>query len=479
MKKVFSSIICLLVFSMAFGKTVQIISFNDFHGAVAPNGSNPGMAKFVTAVKQQAEKYPESTVIVSAGDNYQGTALSVLTYGAPVNEMLKELKITASAVGNHEFDWGINEIKKWSKDGDFPFIAANIVNRKTGKTVSWAKPYVIANINGTKVAFIGLTTLESAFKTKKENVQNLTFLNPAKALQKWIDYLKAGKAPEGKPDAIIAVCHIASYQDSGSTITGESLQEMCKNVKGIDAIITGHSHELVCGKLNNIPVIQAYKYGRSLGILDLEFNEENSLVKVTPHTYSVTKNIADLKDDPEAEAIFTKYNNMLKKIDKTIAVAEDKLEHDNHYKGVSPLGALVCKIMADSTDSQIGITNGGGLRCNLKKGNITVSNIYELMPFDNYVVTCDLTGKQLKEIIEHGLFNPDPDTGDAQFYGIKVYYNSKAPYNNRIESMTLLDGTPVEMNKTYKVAATDFIVNGGDQYDFKGAANEKKHSYYT
>ena len=469
------SLLTLVVVNPLTAKTIKVITFNDFHGAVAESGSNPGMSKFATAVKKQTNETLYPTVLVSGGDNYQGSAVSILTYGAPVNEMMKELKVSASAVGNHEFDWGIDKIKTWTKEGGFPYLAANIIDKTTGKPVEWAKPYLIVDIDDVKIAFIGLTTLESAFKTAKENVKNLEFTDPATTLQKWIDYLNSGKDGLKKPDVIIALTHIAAYQDEKTgKITGKSLTEICSKVKGLDAFIAGHSHELVSGYLNKIPVIEAYKYGRALGELTIQLSKDNKLEKIIPSTISVTKEIPTLEEDPQTKAIYEKYNLALEKIDKVIGTAENKFNHDNHYKGVSPLGEYVCKAMANQTESQIAVTNGGGLRCSIGPGDITISKIYELMPFDNYLVTMDLKGKDLKRVIEHGLFNPDPDTGDAQFYGVKVYYNRNAPYMNRIESMTLLDGTPVEMNKYYKVATVDFLLDGGDQYDFKGAKDIKK-----
>ncbi|MCF7792198.1 MAG: 5'-nucleotidase C-terminal domain-containing protein [Victivallales bacterium] len=460
------------------GKTVQVITFNDFHGSMTQKGSNPGMAKFTTAVKEQSSEYPDSTIVVSGGDNYQGTVLSILTYGAPVNKMMKELHVAVSAVGNHEFDWGIDKIPKWSRNGGFEFLAANIVNKNTGRPVKWAAPYKIIKKDNARIAFIGLTTLESAFKTSKKNVRNLKFIDPAASLQKWVDYLRSGKAAEGKPNAIIAVTHIASYQNTkNGKITGRSITEICSKVKGIDAVITAHSHKPVSGYLNGIPVIQAYKYGRELGILKIQLDNNNRLEQIIPHLVSVTDKISNLKNDPEAEKIYKKYDTELKKFDKNIAVAQNKIIHDNHYKGVSPLGRLVCKILTDKTDSKIAVINGGGLRTGLNKGKVTISEIYKLMPFDNYVVTLKLKGRDLKRVIEHGLFNPDPDTGDAQFYGIQVYYNSHAPYMRRIESMTLLDGTPIKMDKYYKVATVDFMLEGGDQYDFSGAKDV--HNTYT
>src|SRR3712207_8371142 len=98
------------------------------------------MAKMVGYAKEAVSKNP-NTIIVSGGDNYQGTAMSNLTYGAPVSAMMKAMNVTASAVGNHEFDWGVTLMNKWQKDGGFNFLAANIYDSKTNTPVSWSKPY--------------------------------------------------------------------------------------------------------------------------------------------------------------------------------------------------------------------------------------------------------------------------------------------------------------------------------------------------
>lgn len=106
-------------------KVIDIISFNDFHGALDSGGKTPGMAKFVGAVKEYKKANP-NTIVVSGGDNYQGTAMSNLTYGKPVSEMFKEIGLVASAIGNHEYDWGTKYMDTWQKDGGFEFLACNI-----------------------------------------------------------------------------------------------------------------------------------------------------------------------------------------------------------------------------------------------------------------------------------------------------------------------------------------------------------------
>ena len=467
-----TSFLTLLLSVTLFAKTIEVITFNDFHGSFAedtsPKGKDVGMEKFVTAVKNEVKNCNGNDIIVSAGDSYQGSAISVLTKGSPVSDMMKEIHVSASAVGNHEFDWGIDCFNEWQIDGGFPFLAANIINTKTKKPVKWAKPYIIVIRDGVKVAFIGLATIETPFATSKKNLKNIEFTDPAKAAQQWIDFLNAGKDKAGKPDVIIALTHIPSYQsEPGAKITGPEINNLCNNTKGLNAVISGHSHKIVSGKINNVSIVQAYCNGRALGILKIELTNDNKLVNITPSVIEVYKNKSKLQKDKEATKILEKYLARIKKLDQPIGRADGDLLKDENGNSISVIGAWVTKTMAEHTCSQIAVINSGGVRTGLNSGNITISEMYGLMPFDNTVVTMKLSGKDLKRVIEHSL------DGMGEFYGLKVHYDSSAVKGKQIVSMNLLNGKPIEMNKYYRVTTLDFAYNGGDRFDFAGAKDVK------
>jgi 2',3'-cyclic-nucleotide 2'-phosphodiesterase (5'-nucleotidase family) len=472
-KTIAASFLILFITVSLFAKTIEVISFNDFHGRLeedaSPRGKDVGMEKFVTAVKNEVKECSGNAILVSAGDSYQGSAITVLTKGAPVSDMMKEIHVAASAVGNHEFDWGIDSFNKWEKDGDFPFLAANIINKKTNKPVKWAKPYLIIKKDGVKVAFIGLATIETPFVTAKKNIKTIDFIDSVKATQQWIDFLNAGKDETGKPDVIIALTHIASYQDKpGAKITGKEINDLCSKTKGLNAVISGHSHKIVCGYINNIAVVQAYSNGRALGILKIDLSDNNKLEKIIPSVMAIYKNKDKLQKDKEATKIYSKYLEQMKKLDKPVGKTTGDLLKNESGDHISGIGAWVTKAMAEQTDSQIAVVNSGGLRTGLKAGNITVTDMYGLMPFDNTILTMELSGRDLKRVMEHSL------NGTGEFYGLKVHYDSNAPIGEQIVSMTLLNGKPIEMNKDYTVVTLDFAFDGGDKFDFSGAKNVKK-----
>ena len=464
-------LLILLTVATLFAKSIEIISFNDFHGALKEDtyfkGKNVGMAKFVTAIKKLEKTYRYHTVLVAGGDNYQGSAMSILTKGKPVSEMFKELHVAASAVGNHEFDWGIKYFKIWGHDGDFPFLAANIINKKTRKSVTWAKPYFIVEKDGVKIAFIGLATIETPFTTAKKNIENLTFTDPVKATRHWIDFLKAGKAKEGKPDVIIALTHIPSFQNKPySKITGPEINVLCRETKGLDAVISAHSHKIVCGYINHIPVIQAGSHGQDLGVLKITLNKNCKLEKITPFVLRIYKEKNRLKEDKKASEIYKKYLKKIKHIDKVIGKARTNL-FNNFNNGITSLSAWATKTMVEQTGAQVAVINSTALRGGIRAGNIALLHMYNVMPFENTIVTMKVSGKDLKRIVGHRL------PGLGQFYGLEVHYDSKISRGNKIVSMSLLNGKPVEMNKYYTLASLDFLYNGGSHYDFSGAKDVK------
>ena len=456
----FLLILSSISFVLAAEKEIVILSINDFHGALAPAGKNAGAVKLVDALKTEKAKNPEGTIIVSAGDNYQGSAMSNLMYGEPVSAVFKEMGIELSAVGNHEFDWGINRINKWAEDGEFTFVCTNIYDKSTNQPVDWAEPFAIIEREGIKVGFVGLATPETAYKTLKANVENYEFRDPVEIITEWVPKVKDAGA-----DIIIALTHLGSFQDKEGNITGEA-SDLCA-IDGVDAVISAHTHQRVCGLVNGKPLVQAYKYGRSFGKLTFIFDENNKLVSAEPFLDNLYERADTLKDDANMLAIYGKYEEELNPVlGKILGKTTVDLGHDR-YAGPSLLGEWVCEIMKDKAGVQIAMTNGGGLRTDVPAGEITAGKLYEVMPFDNTLYTMKLSGADVKANIEHGIMNDD--IGWVQIAGVRVTYNPGAEAGNRITSMVLEDGTPIEMDKYYTVVTNDFMFTGGDKYNFENS----------
>ena len=450
-------------------KYIDIFSFNDFHGNVLESGKNIGAAKLAGVLKEyKAREYEYYGVVpVAAGDLYQGTAISNIKYGVPVTDMLKEIGLVASAIGNHEYDWGADRIPGWAKDGGFEFLAANIVKKADNKPVEYANPYKIVEQKGIKIAFIGIAAQETAEKTLAANVKDIKFLNPVEVLPNYVKEVKAKGA-----DVVVVLAHSAANQDSKTkVITGEAAD--IAKVDGVDAVVSGHNHAFVSGTVDRsgkaIPVVQGGYNGRGLGALRFIFDSQDNFMGVEQSVKELYKDVAILPVDEAVAAKIKAHNDELAPMmEELVTTTEKELSHEDRNSAVTPLGVIVAETMRQIAGTQIGLTNGGGIRRTLAAGDITVGDMYEILPFDNTLVTVKVTGEELVKIIEHGI-NTD-GFGWGQFAGIKVWYDVET---GKVSSIRLNDGSKIDPKAEYSVVINDFMLTGGDGYDFSEATNAK------
>lgn len=287
-------------------KVIDILTINDFHGNIMEDEKNPGAAKLIGYVKEKKANNP-NTIIVSAGDNYKGSKISNSTYGKPVSEMFRSMGLVASAVGNHEFDWGVDKIPIWAEDGAFDFLAANIFNVETGELVKWVKPYKMVEVDGVKIAFVGLSHPDTPMFTKAKYTKGLVFIDPVAIAKEWVNLLKEGKTKEGVPDVIIALTHLDSEVNPITREIKGKAVELAK-IEGIDGIISGHSHKVVVGKVNDVPIVQAYYNGLAIGVLSIKLDKNNRIIDIEPSVELIYKRIEELPIDSNLEAHFSFIN---------------------------------------------------------------------------------------------------------------------------------------------------------------------------
>lgn len=437
---------------------IDIFSVNDFHGALSENGKNPGMAKLAGFLREEIAKNPAGSILVSAGDMFQGTPESNLLYGKPVVEAMNELGFAAMAIGNHEFDWGISVLQERIVQSRFPYLAANIIDKATGRSASFVKPYSFIERKGIKIAIIGLATPETATKTNPKYSKNYVFADPAKIVNRLIPDLKLQGA-----NIIIILSHLGSEMDEDQKITGEAA-DLARQVTGIDAIISGHTHRKVAGTVNSIPIVQAAYNGRSIGKISLYFSKNSNAVINTEYKV-VELSPSNLTPDKAVQAIVDKVQQEVAPVKtKVLGYTTYGLEHEKFTHSV--LGQWVTDTMRHNAKADIAFENGGGLRAGIPAGPITLGNLYQVVPFDNTLVTVELTGKQVIEVLEHGIYNKQ--IGMVQFSGIQVEYDIALTDNKKIAKVTLSDGSNLNLTKKYKVVTNDFMAQGGDGFTMFG-----------
>ncbi|HYE83476.1 MAG TPA: 5'-nucleotidase C-terminal domain-containing protein [Clostridia bacterium] len=443
---------------------ISLITVNDFHGAMTGDAKNPGISKLVAYLKNEEKANKNGTLILSAGDMFQGTADSNLLYGKSVVTAMNEAGFDAMVLGNHEFDWGLDKLKARIAESDFPYLGANLIDKATGKTADFIRPYTIVEKNGIKVGIIGIVTPETATKTKPEMVAPFEFRNPAEVVNALVPEVKAAGA-----DVIVVLSHLGALQDSKTgAITGEAA-DLAKAVTGVDAIIAGHTHANVSGFVNNIPVVANNYNGRSIGHIDIFMDAAAK---------TVSKRVPYLDGSAVKAMEDSRVTGWYAYIQKTIAPIKNEVlgnatadfPHSPKDTQTTLLGNWATDIMRKEVNADIAIQNGGGLRRDLPAGVVTMGLLYEIMPFDNTLFTMDLTGAQVKAAIEHGIMSADFNPG--QFSGLMVKYDSTKPAGERIVEIKLADGTALEDDKLYKVVTNDFQADGGDKYTmFKDGQN--------
>jgi uncharacterized repeat protein (TIGR02543 family) len=403
--------------------------------------------------------------------------------------MFKDLNVQYSAVGNHEFDWNtdlntaIKNFEQWQSDSGMKYLASNIVLKSDGSIPSFVQPYAVQTINGIKVGFVGVATQETPSIVSAKCVEPYNFLNPVAAAQPYINQLRTPvgqTAPNGKPglgcQVVIALTHLGSYDSSATgALTGAKLNgvdeliNFANNTTGLDAIISGHSHQNVNAYASNangkqIPVIQAYYNGRSIDKLRI-IEDSNGNFNVYPYLrmLSVAGVKTSLTPDPVVAQLITDADNALAPLLNS-AVGITGQQNTITDKSLLPGWSnqvVYNYILRTTATPTIIITNAGGWRDATPFGpNLTVRDLYNIMPFDDQLMTMDMKGSDLINMITGNLkANPANPLGSAP---VVTGVSTTAPYT------VTATGQPIDPNATYRVMTTDFTYTGGDNYGFPG-----------
>jgi 5'-nucleotidase / UDP-sugar diphosphatase len=460
-RKFFAGLLFLLLGFAALAapapQKVTILFFNDIHGYLEPftvkQGDKQievgGIARIATLAKKiraENEQAGAKTLFLVAGDILQGTPMSTQFTGKPDIECLNKMGVNAMTVGNHEFDFGLKNFLALKKQAAFPFLSSNLVWKQSGQLV--AEPYARFKISEkVYLTVIGATTPEMITITKSMNTSRLDALNPVDTVNKFFR-ASAKKGP------VILLSH-------NKHVTDEAI---AKKSPGLVAIIAGHDHLLfnppeMVGK---VPVFQAFEKGRYLGRLDLQVDTITGRTALASYQYMPIT--ADIALDPEIKQIVDSYAAQLDAKFKQV-IGENKTYLNGERGRVryeeTNLGDFVADVIRESTGADAALINGGSLRASIDQGPVTVEAVFRTMPYPDELQVLELTGKELLEVLTRSVkgLREDEDGGFLDVSGTRFKIEGKAP-----EDVTI-GGKPLELEKNYKVAVTDFLASGGDGYN--------------
>lgn len=428
---------------------ITIFYWNDFHASFHPYRSSfdpespfvSGSAYFSSWL-DSLKKRSDNSILVCAGDELMGTPLSTLTSGKAEFEILNIIRPDVFELGNHEFDYGLENLRSLIDFAEFPIVCANVIYEETDTAL--VPPYLILQKGKAKLAFLGLNTETLKQVVVEKGTVGLKVKSAKKTLEKYLDSL------DKETDLIVLVSHMGIEKD----------KKIAKMVKGIDIIIGGHSHTFLFYPkvINQTVICQAGSKGRYIGKLDLVVDLEKD--RLINYEGRLIETLND-KVSPN-RAIQKKIDLLEKKLAPYLDSVIGKLltPWKRSFEGESNLGNWEADVMREHTNSDVAFINSGGMRKDLPKGQIKVRDIWEINPFSDHFVSFYLTGKQLLNVLE---LNSSFDYVLMQVSGVKYSYDSRRPKGERVIDVSI-DEKPLLPNKRYKVAINDYMLDHLEKY---------------
>ncbi len=420
---------------------------------LGPTNPWEGIAYLASRVERLRQEKP--SLLLAAGDMIYGNSWASLFQGKSVIELMNAMRFDAMGVGNHEFDFGPALAEKRFSEARFPVLGANV------EGLPLLKPYVIKKLGGVKVAIIGVVTEDTHLFAHPRKLAGLKFISPEAALNRYLTKLRE------EADIIVVLSHLGHPVD----------RWLAEKVTGIDVIVGGHSHTKILQPelIGHTIVVQAWEHAKALGVLDLTV-KDGKIVKFAGHLEEIKP--ASGKADKKVQQIVTKYTRQLDSI-LNAAVGETAVDLDGEQVRVreTNLGDLITDIMRQAAGADVAIINGGSIRASLPKGKIKMKDIYSVLPFDNYLVSLKLTGRQIKDALEEGISGVGERAGKfPQVSGLSFTYRRSAPPGSKIQEI-IIGNQPLVLDKEYLVATNDFLAAGGVGYKVFAEASQTAGDY--
>ncbi len=451
---------------------VTILHTNDHHGNFWTNRKGEGgmaaQKTLVDKIRSEVKKAGGVLLVLSAGDINTGIPESDLQDAKPDIIAMNAIGYDAMAVGNHEFDNPLNIQRSQRALANFPFIAANIFDKRTQKPLF--SSHKIFKFQELDIAVAGLLTEDTAIQGNPEILKRIAIKPAISTARNLIPKLKK------KADMIIALTHMGYYKDGqhGGNAIGDVT--LARSVDGIDVIVGGHTHEELhtADIQNNTIIVQAGQWGRYLGRLDLTFLNGsvylegyrllpiNLKKKIEKDGKTISVFIEpEIKQDQRLLAKMKRFNKAgSKQLEIKVGSVDGQLlgERKIIRSRETNLGNLITTAMLKKTGADVAIFNSGSIRASIDQGEITYKEILIVQPFSNTICMVTLNGSELKEYLTV-ITGKEPGTGAfAQLSGVEMLIKEDKIINVKI------GGKSLSLKKTYKVAVPSYIAAGGDGY---------------
>ncbi|WP_432205608.1 bifunctional metallophosphatase/5'-nucleotidase (plasmid) [Cetobacterium somerae] len=456
---------------MEFNNTnydLTFIHINDIHGRI--NGENDGIdiSKFFTFLKKLREDKKNGRVfLIDSGDTLHGTSFANLSKGESIVEVFNLLGFDYTTLGNHDFNYGYEHLKKLLVLQNYKTLALNLIDNDNSNLLS----YDIIEVNGFNVCFFGIITPETYYKTSFKNIKDLTIINPEEAFIQLSNKLK-----DKKIDFYVGITHLGLDKSTQEIYKSSNLAEKFPE---INILFDGHSHTEIKENyfINKTLISQTGNYNKKVALTQVKLREKKN-------NHEFFYRLFDKNDFEVYESDFKIQNkirtiqNSQESITKTI-IGKSSIflagDRELVRKTETNLTQLITDAILWKTKCDVVLINGGSIRDSIAKGNVTIGDIVNSLPFGNCIVTKKIKGNDLKVALENGLkAYPESLGAMAQVSGMEVFFNPNNPPFKKINNI-YINKNPFSLDFDYCVAMTDFMALGGEEYTSLVYGDEINH----
>lgn len=433
---------------------VSILHWNDLHSANIPSvpswrnhqqrliGGCAALAGYIDSLKAI---YPR-TITLNAGDDFQGSPISSFTKGRSQIRILNEIRPDAFTIGNHEFDYGIDNLRANLKAAEFPIVSANLFD--STRNALLVDPFILIEENNLQVAVIGLIMADLKSTVLPQNISGISVLDPLKATKIILDRVK------DRADLIVLLTHQGFREDS----------LLALQLQAVDVIVGGHSHTTLRKPVmvNHILICQAGSRGRYLGQLNARVDlAKNS---IAAYDYQLIETVVEqIRENEKVKTVVDSLESTIEsEMNRQIGVLENDWIRSGRHE--SNIGNWITDALREKFGTDIALHNSGGIRKNLGAGPITVRDVWEISPFDNTIEIISLSGSQLLQALKWRVENP---RDLLQASGIRRTCN----YATRQLIKASVHDQAIDPNRRYSIATNNYVV--GHLQRFLGLSPEE------
>jgi 2',3'-cyclic-nucleotide 2'-phosphodiesterase (5'-nucleotidase family) len=454
---------------------ISILHTTDLHGRILPTsdydgtGDRGGLGRCVSQIRRW-RRQNRNSILIDVGDVYQGTDVSLQNKGELMIELFNHLKYDAWVIGNHEFDWGMEPFHQALQKSAMPVLAANMTldGRAAGSICDSEQPFakvrplIVKQIDGIKLAIIGITTPGMSFWLPQEFTPGMDFQHPVDPVRRAI-----AKARSDGADAIVLTGHMGLKPRTGGDDFANTVMALTSEFPDIAAFIAGHTHQAIPSRMvNGVLFTQSDHFGIHVGRVDLLFDRSS---KKLLRREAICE-LMDKRFHPD-HVVIARAASQLAESDAVLREPIGELaetlrarSRPGHPSDVERLiGAAIIESLLERNVAVDGVIHGVfDANAQVDAGPKTINDIWNILPYENFIITAALSPQEIKAVMEevyasHELRN---------LLGIEVKLAGRGP-DCRITAMTFPDGCPLEREKKYVIAVNSFDARSGGHHFMK------------